>query len=63
MYTYKIQLIQRPMLGSNEAVIAQVEYDLNQAARDGWELDKLMPIEQHSTTMGAILVLRKSVAN
>lgn len=51
------------MLGSNEAVIAQVEYDLNQAARDGWELDKLTPIEQHSTTMGAILVLRKSAAN
>jgi len=51
--------VQKPSFGSIGETLAQVELQLNHAAQDGWELDKLMPIEANGFTNGAILVMRK----
>ena len=62
MYSYSVQIVQKPSFGSIGETLAQVELHLNQAAHDGWELDKLMPVEANGFTSGAILVLRKQLA-
>ena len=59
MYTYDIQLVQKPTFGSIQEVLANVTIYLNQVAQQGWELDKMMPVEANGFTNGAILVLRK----
>jgi hypothetical protein len=60
MFVYSIQYVQRPSMGSIAEVLIEAESKLNAAARDGWELDKLMPVESSGYTTGAILVLRRT---
>jgi hypothetical protein len=60
MYIYSIQYVQRPSLGAIQDVLKLAETNLNMAAADGWELDKLMPVETANGTAGAVLVLRRS---
>lgn len=63
VFTYNIKFIQRPAFGSIHETLIQVEMQLNRDAQQGWELDKIMPIELGGQTNGAILVMRKSLSN
>jgi hypothetical protein len=58
VFTYKIELIERGTFESVNATLEMAEYRINEYARLGWELDKLMPIEQNNFTRGAVLVFR-----
>ncbi len=43
-------------------VAAQVELELNQAAADGWELERIQPVIYNSSTTGYLLLIFGRVA-
>jgi hypothetical protein len=43
-------------------VAAQVELELNQAAVDGWELERIQPVIYNSSTTGYLLLIFGRVA-
>jgi hypothetical protein len=43
-------------------VAAQVERELNQAATDGWELERIQPVIYNSSTTGYLLLIFGRVA-
>ena len=61
-YTYKIEMMERSgIFQSIGDLLAEAEQRLNTMASQGWELDKLMPLEPNGYTSGAIVVYRKQI--
>lgn len=61
MYVYKIDMIRKGAFEDIGGVLLRAEELMNEWAKLGWELDKLMPMEQNGYSSGAILVFRQSV--
>lgn len=61
MFTYRVDCIQRGTFQALEEILKMSETRINEWAVLGWELDKMMPIEQNGYSSGAILVFRKPV--
>ncbi len=59
MNIYKIEVVSREAFQGLDVVLRRAEDLLNIRAADGWELDKLMPLESNGFSTGAILVFRK----